>query len=66
MWSVAPVAGTYDATAWIHPADRHLLTDPVRGLSPESAARLLGGRYTIAEPDYVRDHADWNTLQQDG
>ena len=29
MWCVAPVAGTYDATAWIHPSDRHLLTDPV-------------------------------------
>ena len=28
MWCVAPVAGTYDATAWIHPRDRHLLTDP--------------------------------------
>ena len=25
MWCVAPVAGSYDATAWIHPADRHLL-----------------------------------------
>ncbi|MGN6722785.1 MAG: MBL fold metallo-hydrolase, partial [Marmoricola sp.] len=28
MWSVAPVAGTYDATAWIHPKDRHLLANP--------------------------------------
>ncbi len=33
MWCVAPVAGTYDATAWIHPADRHLLTDPMAGMS---------------------------------
>ena len=31
MWCVAPVAGTYDATAWIHPGDRHLLTDPMAG-----------------------------------
>ena len=30
MWSVAPVAGAYDATAYIHPDDRHLLTDPMR------------------------------------
>ena len=31
MWCVAPVAGTYDATAWIHPADRHLLANPMAG-----------------------------------
>ena len=31
MWCVAPVAGTYDATAWIHPRDRHLLADPMAG-----------------------------------
>ncbi len=32
MWCVAPVAGTYDATAWIHPRDRHLLADPMQGM----------------------------------
>ena len=42
MWSVTPVAGAYDATAWIHPDDRHLLADPMAGLSPESAGMLLG------------------------
>ena len=31
MWSVTPVAGSYDATAWIHPGDRHLLADPMAG-----------------------------------
>ncbi len=31
MWCVAPVAGTYDATAWIHPDDRHLLAEPYGG-----------------------------------
>ena len=31
MWCVAPVAGTYDATAWIHPDDRHLLANPMAG-----------------------------------
>ena len=34
MWCVAPVSGTYDATAWIHPRDRHLLSDPLAGMSP--------------------------------
>jgi hydroxyacylglutathione hydrolase len=66
MWSVAPVAGAYDATAWIHPADRHLLTDPMQGLSPETAAMLLGGRYTFAEPDDVRELVDGRTLQLAG
>ena len=32
MFAVAPVCGTYDATCWIHPDDRHLLTDPLRAM----------------------------------
>src|SRR4051812_2551871 len=54
MWCVAPVAGTYDATAFVHPADRHLLTDPMAGLSRETSAMLLGDTYEFAEPDDVR------------
>lgn len=66
MWSVAPVAGTYDATAWIHPADRHLLKDPMAGLSPESSAMLLGGSYEWAEPDDVRELDDRQELELAG
>jgi glyoxylase-like metal-dependent hydrolase (beta-lactamase superfamily II) len=70
MWSVAPVAGTYDATAWIHPADRHLLTDPLAGMSRESSAMLLGGllgeRHEFAEPDEVRELADGQELELAG
>lgn len=66
MWSVTPVAGTYDATAWIHPDDRHLLTDPVAGLSRESAAMLLGGTYEFTEPDDVKELADGQALQLAG
>jgi glyoxylase-like metal-dependent hydrolase (beta-lactamase superfamily II) len=58
MWCVAPVAGAYEATAYIHPDDRALLTDPMLGLSPETAAMLLGGNYAFAEPDDVRELAD--------
>ena len=47
MWCVAPVAGTYDATAWIHPADRHLLTDPMAGMSPETAADAARRRLRV-------------------
>jgi hydroxyacylglutathione hydrolase len=66
MWSVTPVAGTYDATAWIHPADRHLLADPLAGISSETASLLLGGRYEFAEPDDVAELADGQVLELAG
>jgi glyoxylase-like metal-dependent hydrolase (beta-lactamase superfamily II) len=66
MWCVAPVAGTYDATAWIHPADRHLLTDPMAGVSRETTEMLLGGKYEFAEPDDVRELADRQELELAG
>jgi hydroxyacylglutathione hydrolase len=66
MWSVTPVSGTYDATAWIHPADRHLLADPMAGISPETAAMLLGGRYEFVEPDQVAELADGQVLEVAG
>jgi hydroxyacylglutathione hydrolase len=58
MFSVAPVAGAYDATAYVHPGDRALLTDPLAGMSPDTAAMLLGADYAFAEPDDVRELAD--------
>jgi hydroxyacylglutathione hydrolase len=66
MWSVTPVAGTYDATAWIHPSDRHLLTDPMSGISPETASMLIGGRYEFTEPDDVAELADGQRLELAG
>ena len=66
MWCVAPVAGTYDATAWIHPADRHLLADPMAGMSRESTQMLLGGAYEFAEPDDVRELSDLQELELAG
>jgi len=66
MWCVAPVAGAYDATAFIHPADRHLLSNPMMGTSPETAAMLLGGRYEFAEPDDVAELDDGQELSLAG
>ncbi len=66
MWCVAPVAGTYDATAWIHPNDRHLLADPMSGMSRETSQMLLGGDYTFAEPDDVQELADLQELELAG
>ena len=66
MWSVTPVAGTYDATAWIHPQDRHLLSDPLAGMSPETARMLLGTDVRFAEPDDVRELGDGDALRLAG
>ena len=66
MWCVAPVAGTYDATAWVHPADRHLLADAMAGMSPETARMLLGGDYSWAEPDDVQELSDLQSLELAG
>jgi glyoxylase-like metal-dependent hydrolase (beta-lactamase superfamily II) len=66
MWCVAPVAGTYDATAWIHPSDRHLLSDPMAGMSRETSQMLLGGEHRWAEPDDVRELGDAQELELAG
>ena len=66
MWCVAPVAGTYDATAYVHPADRHLLSDPMAGMSRETAAMMLGGKYTFAEPERVEELTDLQTVELAG
>lgn len=66
MWCVAPVAGTYDATAYIHPKDRHLLSNPMAGMSRETTQMLLGGDYTWAEPDDVQELADLQTIELAG
>jgi glyoxylase-like metal-dependent hydrolase (beta-lactamase superfamily II) len=66
MWCVAPVAGSYDATAYIHPEDRHLLSDPMAGISADTAGMLLGGTYEFAEPDQVTEIGDGETLELAG
>ena len=66
MWCVAPVAGSYDAAAYVHPDDRHLLSDPMAGISREMAGMLLGGRYEFAEPDDVREVGDGSEVELAG
>lgn len=69
MFAVAPICGSFDATCWIHPDDRHLLTDPLRAMGPEAhqlLAQLTGGRATFAEPDDVRELTDGSVLEVAG
>jgi glyoxylase-like metal-dependent hydrolase (beta-lactamase superfamily II) len=61
VWSVVPVCGARGIPAYLHPADRHLLTDPGAGLSPQTRdllAGMTGGVLTTAEPDDLRELSD--------
>ena len=63
IFSVAPVCDGHDIPAWIHPDDRVLLSDPMRGLS-EQAKELFGGRgLTLREPREVRSLDDGAELE---
>ncbi|MEO3796251.1 MBL fold metallo-hydrolase [Nonomuraea sp. B10E15] len=64
VWSVAPVCGARDVPAWIHPDDRHLLSDPAAGWS-DTSAQLFGG-LTLSEPDDVRELSDGAVLRLAG
>ncbi|MAO79969.1 MBL fold metallo-hydrolase [uncultured Nocardioides sp.] len=70
MWCVTPVAGAYDATAWIHPEDRHLLADPLAGISTDMRRmlpQLLGSQDAAwTEPDDVKELGDGATLELAG
>ncbi len=57
MWSVTPVCEARDVPAYIHPADRHLLADPMAGISGDTRVmfeQMTGGRLQFREPDDVR------------
>jgi hydroxyacylglutathione hydrolase len=61
-FSVAPVCDGNDIPAWIHPADRHMLADPLRGISQE-ALGFFGGRLQMREPREVRELSDGAALE---
>ncbi|AEW97682.1 MULTISPECIES: MBL fold metallo-hydrolase [Streptomycetaceae] len=63
--SVVPVCGAHDVPAWIHPADRHMLNDPEKGLGRAIGQQLLG-ELTIGEPDDVRELSDGAVLRLAG
>src|SRR6266511_1807287 len=64
LWTVAPLAGANGIPAFVHPADRHLLTDPLAGFAPE--ARAAFGWLRLQEPDDVRELADGQTIELAG
>lgn len=62
------VADAHDVPVWIHPADRHLLTDPVAGLGPQMGGLVeaLYGSATLPEPVQVREWSDGDRLDLAG
>lgn len=64
-FSVAPVCDGHDVPAWIHPGDRALLADPMKGLSRDAAA-FFGGRVELREPREVRTLDDGTDLELAG
>lgn len=68
--SVAPVCAAGEVPVWIHPEDRPLLSDPLRGLSGETST-MFGGMFggealELHEPDSVEPLADGTELDLAG
>ncbi len=64
-FSVSPVCDGHDVPAWIHPEDRAMLADPMKGLS-EDARAFFGGRIELREPHEVRELSDGAALDIGG
>lgn len=52
MWQATEVAEEYGCPVWIHPADRHLLSDPMAAISGPSAAMLREQFAGMEMPDF--------------
>ncbi|QQQ78438.1 MBL fold metallo-hydrolase [Saccharothrix sp. 6-C] len=65
-FSVAPVCDGNDVPAWIHPDDREMLSDPLKGMSAQSRAAFFGGKLEMREPREVRELADGAELDLAG
>lgn len=63
--SVVPVCGAHDVPAWIHPADRYMMTDPEKALG-RSIGMPLMGELTVGEPDDLKELADGSVLKLAG
>ncbi len=62
MWSVLPVCGEHAVPALVHPADRHLLADPLATLPADWVEMLGVAGVRFDEPDDVREISDGEKL----
>jgi glyoxylase-like metal-dependent hydrolase (beta-lactamase superfamily II) len=63
--SVVPVCGAHGVPAWIHPADRSMMSDPEKTFGRSVGLPLLG-ELTVGEPDDLRELADGAHLRLAG
>jgi glyoxylase-like metal-dependent hydrolase (beta-lactamase superfamily II) len=63
--SVVPLCGAHGVPAWIHPADRHMMSDPEKAIGRSLGAKLMG-ELTVGEPDDLRELTDGITLSLAG
>ncbi len=71
MWCAQDVAAEFGCPVWIHPADRHLLSDPMAAISTQSAAMLrqqleITDVPEFTEPADVREAVDGAHIDVDG
>ncbi|MEW1859328.1 MULTISPECIES: MBL fold metallo-hydrolase [unclassified Streptomyces] len=59
--SVLPVCGAHDVPAWLHPADRYMLSEPEKAIGMAVGAPLFAD-LTVGEPDDLRELTDGETL----
>jgi len=65
IWSAQKVADTFGCPVYIHPADRTMLTDPIRGFGPRIAQVAFGAMFR--EPRQVVElESDGQTLDLGG
>jgi hydroxyacylglutathione hydrolase len=64
IWSAQKVADTFGCPVFIHPEDRFMLTDPIRGFGPRIGQIALGALFRA--PKQVVELADGQTLDLGG
>jgi hydroxyacylglutathione hydrolase len=66
MWSVVPVCGAHDIPAYVHPADRARVADPLATLPADWVAAMGLAGVRFGEPDDLREVADGDQLDLAG
>jgi hydroxyacylglutathione hydrolase len=56
IWSAQKVADTYGCPAFIHPEDRHMLSDPIRGFGPRLGQMALSALFREPKQVIELDH----------
>lgn len=65
LWSAQKVADTFGCPVYIHPEDRFMLTDPIRGFGPRIAQMAFGVMFREPKQVVELDH-DGQTIELGG